>query len=523
MLDFKRYKKVAVFSVLPIIGIVALLVGTRLGIGANDDSSVYACAAGNFLKGQGLSVVFPSGEIIPVRHFPPLFSTLLAGGMAIGADPLDVARGLNVLLFGANILMVGLLINAYSRSLWISLFGAFLTLTSIAIIYVHSMALSEPLFIFLGFFGLYLVAVYLRDERLSILIFASIFIALAFFSRYVGGSLVITGLIGILFYRKKIWKGRFIDAAIFFLISCLPMILWGIRSIHVSYLATFPVIILRKIAFHPVTIDHLKGGIEVITGWLLPGIIPISLRLVIIAVAFGFFSLYLRLKQKKIGHAERDFTEEQLPRLLPLLLIFILIYVASLIISISFIDALVPLNSRLLSPVYIAALIFSLCIFKKKLLIIKRSRNLFVICIISLTAFSVLSLYRTAIFFHDMYSNGLGYNSKTWRQSEIIEKVRNLNPKIPVLTNNPASIYILTGKITYLLPLKVNPCTRITNNNYLSELFSMRTELENRNGVVVYFKKAPELSFPLENELQENLSLYPIFKGTDGVIYKVKD
>lgn len=501
---------------------MTLMAVSRWGIGTNFDSTVYICAASNFLKGQGLSVAYPTGEKIPVSHYPPLFSMLLAGIMAIGIDSINAAGWLNSILYGANILIIALLINAYTRSLLISLFGSFLFLSSTVILFVHSMAWSEPLFIFAGFLGLYLLAFYLRDQKLSFLIPASAAISLAFLSRYIGVSLVLTGLIGILIFNKKAWIKGLIDTIIFIVISCTPMILWVVRNTYVSFSAT-SYISCRQIVFHPVTLEHLKAAVGVISSWALPGRIPPFLRAAIIGAALGSFGLYLILKKKKIGQDKKDYPRESLTSLPTLMTSFILIYVASLIISISFVDAHTHFTDRILSPAYISALIIILYILNKLLPALKRSQILSIICVIFLFAFSVLSIHRATSFLSNVYSNGLGYANKQWQQSETIKKVRNLNPQTLVFSNAPDAIYILTGKYTHLFPIKINPCTQLASDNYLSELASMRQKLKNMDGLVIYFNTVTFWFLPSESELREKLPLRLIAREADASIYKVRN
>jgi hypothetical protein len=102
-----------------------------------------------------------------MAHFGPLYPMLLAALGLSGADPLAGARWLNAFLFGANVVGIGLLIGACSGgSTWAPLAGSLLALTSVPLLGVHATALTEPLFLLLGFLGLCLLAGYFETSKL---------------------------------------------------------------------------------------------------------------------------------------------------------------------------------------------------------------------------------------------------------------------------------------------------------------------------------------------------------------------
>jgi len=120
-----------------------------------------------------------------------------------GIDPLNGARWLGVFLFGANILLVGLVINRYTHGFWTSVFGSFIMLSSVDMLNIHSMAWSEPVFIMFGLLGLFLLALHLENPRSLLLIASSGGIALAFLARYTGVAFVATGMAGVFLLGRK--------------------------------------------------------------------------------------------------------------------------------------------------------------------------------------------------------------------------------------------------------------------------------------------------------------------------------
>ena len=136
---------------LSLLAVALVLLATRFGIGVTPDSTVYLEAARNLLNGRGLIALAADGELRPMTHYPPLYSSLLA---LIGLGHVSIAgaaRWLQAILFGANVLLVGLVIARSARnSFWLPMVGALLMLTAPDVVAIHTLALTEPLFILLA-------------------------------------------------------------------------------------------------------------------------------------------------------------------------------------------------------------------------------------------------------------------------------------------------------------------------------------------------------------------------------------
>ena len=80
---------------------------TRQGIAITTDSTVYITVARNLLQGQG----FVQSPGTPLTHFPPLYPAALALSGILGGDLLVGAKWLQILLYVANSLLVGVLVE----------------------------------------------------------------------------------------------------------------------------------------------------------------------------------------------------------------------------------------------------------------------------------------------------------------------------------------------------------------------------------------------------------------------------
>ena len=134
-----RLPILAILLFLAGIGMLSLLFATTPGVGVTPDSVVYFDLARNISDGRGFVATNCEGKETPTTRFPPLFPALLALFGKAGIAPVLGARWLNLLLFGANILLVGLILRRYTNtSLYPAALGSFFMLSSPAMVETHS-------------------------------------------------------------------------------------------------------------------------------------------------------------------------------------------------------------------------------------------------------------------------------------------------------------------------------------------------------------------------------------------------
>ena len=118
---------------------------------------------------------------------------------------------------------------------WLSVAGSFLVLIFPEMMLFHSSALSEPLFIFFAFAGLFLLGSYLENQfEFSQLFLAGVMISLACLTRYLGLSLIGAGVAALLNLKRASLKRRFLEGIFFLLISSWPLILWFLSGYRLT-------------------------------------------------------------------------------------------------------------------------------------------------------------------------------------------------------------------------------------------------------------------------------------------------
>ena len=491
---------------LSLAGVAALLLTTRWGTGLSPDSVTYVRLARNLLAGQGYAST----------HFPPLFPAVLAGFGWFGADPLDTARWLNVLLFGANALLLGAMLFRFAHhSAWISICGAVAVLTSSTLIGIHVMAWSEPMFLFLGFAGLFLLIEHLERPRWKLLLGSAGAVSLAFLARYVGVALVGAGALSILIFSRKSIYRRAADAVVFGAVSCLPMALWVLRNMAASGSATS-----RKWAVHPITQQHWQGALSNASSWFLPGLSRLGADwrrmaeagILILVAAFAVWAFMVSRRTAGSATGLRPAGP---------LACFACVYFALLVVSVSFFDAHTHFDARILSPVHVCAVCVFLLLADRLLASVRNKRWWVAVAGLVFAVFAGLSLLVAGQRVYGGYtSGGRGFASKAWKSSATLRRVEALPEGSTIFTNGPDPIYILAGRPSTMVPKKINAHTKQPNRAFPEQLARVRRKLEEDRGFVVYFPAIRRGYLPSEQELVERLSLQVLMREADGTIYQ---
>lgn len=481
---------------------------TRWNIGTSPDSVAYIGSARSMWSGGGAA----DGALV---FRPPFYPVLLAIIGLAGIDPFVGARWLNALFFGGNVLLVGLIIRRYQpEPWWLAPFGASLVLLAAPLVEIHAYAWTEPLFILLGFSGLYALSLFLDGRPFPWLLFTAVLLGLSLLTRYAGLAFVLTAGLGLLWFSPHKWTVRLRDALVLGIISGLPLGLWVARNLGQSGSATG-----RSLAFHPAGREHIWQAVFTVTDWLLlPAAAPGWLRLVVLAVVLGTavaLLLFPFVRPKQPAPAP-------LPTFYRLLLIFVPTYLLFLLFSISFLDAATPLDGRILSPLYMAGIFLGMYVLAQLWAQTGRWRIVHLAITGLLILFVAASAYKSGRWVQMAYIQGLGFSSVAWQQAEIIAEIKALPAETLIYTNSPDAVYLLANRAARPLPRKVEATTQLTNEQYEAQLSALGQNLTQEQAVVVYFSGLGQQMFiPTPQELVESFALKPMAETAEGAIYAV--
>jgi len=503
------------------VGMLALLAATRWGLGMTPDSVAYVGAARSLLAGRGVQAPdFETASWAPMTLWPPLFSVLAAGISLTGMEVLAAARWLNATLFAANCLLVGLLVHRHTAGpSWLALLAALVVAGSQHLMDVHLMAWTEPLLTCLALASLLLLATHLQTPRFRVLVAAAVAAALAVLARYLGLVMIAAGLLCLLLFRSGKLRRRILDCAVFALVSCAGPGLWFLRNRLVAGSATS-----REIALNPVGADKVRYALVAVSRWFLPESFPEHVRIALVAVLLvaGPVLAIMQVRSRKKPADGHDRPAPETAAKIPAVLtIFALLCVAFLIAHISFVDANVPLDNRILSPLHPVLMVLVFCAAWKIVLRFRGNRPARITVIVLLVAFSGWSVQKGLRSAMDRRDSE-GFATRPWRESKTVAAVAELPAGVAVYSNRPEAIYHLTGRVTYDLPSKTNRYSRRPNEAYGEQLASMARTMKQRKGLLVYFHEERRWYQPSRQDLLESLpGLKPLQSGAIGTVYVV--
>lgn len=469
---------------LSVCGVVLILVQTRFGPGVNGDTVHYVMGAQNLLAGNGYSRNSGGGEILPITGFPPLFSSVLAGLGWLGMDVYDGARVLNAILFGANILLVGILIQRYTQSRWAAAIGSTLILVSSTQIEFHIMALSEPLFMFLMLLVIFCLAQYLDSYSLVLLVFSGIVACLATLTRYVGFSLIGAGGLSLILLSRESWKRRLSDLVLFWGITLLPIYFWFKRNADVSGTLTN-----RVLSFHLMDPKLVRVFIAETASWFTPRNLglprPVRNVLVgIIALPWPILFFFRELKDY--------FQRKEQPRrsfwTLPWILLFnIILIIGVLIINTTLLDAGTPVSAppRYLTPVFASMVILFILIVYRLLEDIKLHSSFRIVPL--LYAGMLIGLYGAQsmeIVKHP--TSAIGYTGYKLARMDVVNELEALDPNLPIISNNPEMVFVFINRPAYMWPIQFDHYTLEDREDFEGQLEATEEKLR-QGGVIVVF------------------------------------
>ena len=186
------------------LGMALVFYATRYGPGVGGDATIYLTTGRNLLAGLGPGWVDADGSFRVLPYFPPFYPLVLSlVGLIFRGDFVTGARFLNVVLFGASTWGAGMLFSRWTGRPWLA---GLLTLTLAAspvLLGVTVWAMSEPLFILLGFAGLGLLLLYFDNGRRAYLWGSAVLVGLSCVARYIGVAFVATAFLALLL---SVWR-----------------------------------------------------------------------------------------------------------------------------------------------------------------------------------------------------------------------------------------------------------------------------------------------------------------------------
>lgn len=504
--------RILIVCVTALLGGALTLASTPHGIGLSPDSTAYVAGARNLLAGHGFVRMSARDEPVPITLYPPLYSVALAFPGLFGVDALDAARLVNALLFAATGALIGLaLLAGRPDRLALAIAGEALFLISPDMLTLHAMAWSEPLFLTLTIIVLLALEEPRTTAGLGRWILLSILVAIALLARYAALALLATAAIRLLLAAGRPPAQRVRRALLLLAIAGPPLALWWLRNLRLTGNA-----VSRPISWHPVGLDDARVGLRTLSSWFLPewgGAVASGGLVLALCVLAGAAAIAgARARDQGDGPAPS-------PAAPAAPAIFFFVYALFVIASSTFIESDLPMDARILAPLYPCALLTLLpWLSRAACWVSERARGAARVAIP--LALAALVAPRGVDWVARASADGMGYAAASWKASAVIAATKGLPQGARIYTNAPDALYILTGKRTSRLPRAVDQHSRIPNARYGAELALIAEDLVEHEGVIVLLDRvAWRWYLPSEEDLVNALPLVPVARVADGVIY----
>ncbi|MBZ9632343.1 glycosyltransferase family 39 protein [Salegentibacter sp. LM13S] len=401
------------FHCLALIGAaLLLLVILPYKLGFSPDSIAYMEVTENLVSGNGIT----DNEGHLVNHWPPLFPMLVSFvATIINVEILQAGLILQIFLFYLFLLINMLILRELKvNHKLIIFFGISLIFSQVSVNFLNF--LSEGLFLVLLSFSFYFFLRWIQTGKSLNLYFCSLACGLFFLSRYAGIAFLGCYSLFILFFPEEKVVQRFKNLFGFLFTFMLTISPW---FIYQNFFDTPPV--GREIAIHLIPVGKLQDMFITFGYWFLGS------RLAIVLFTGVFLFYLLKIKVIKKYALETYKTNRSA---IFIIVLFLILYPAFLIISISFFDFWTPMTNRILSPLLSFLLILIFLFFQK---LWRNGENklayagiVFLFLSFSSSLFPVLKNH---------YLSGGGYAKKMWVESETLSFLKDQNPNILTYSN----------------------------------------------------------------------------------------
>jgi len=470
------------------------------GPGLSHDSMIYIDSARGILRGDGVAV---RGK--PLTGSPPAYPWVLAGlAFATSATPLQAARLLASILYGLNLVLICEAVRrAGAPRALVATTGLFF-LSSAPILTLHAMAWSEPLYLAVSTTGLILLARYLDAARPSpgALVASSLAVGLSPLTRYVGVALIPPTVVAILALQDSPRRSRLRRAFLHLCLATAPLASWLGRNLVAANTATD-----RPLVLHPPNTSHVRRFVASLHDFFLP--LPLSAwtKVGVVAAILGGFAF-----------ASRDGLRRFPSNTTWLFLLYAASYVLVVVVALTFLDANVPVDFRILSPALLALLVAGVSGTAKASgpedgAAARTATAALLLCACANVPWA---LSGAAALRHD----GLEYGSVAWQRSELLDRVRRMPPASAVYSNGANVVRFFTGRMALPIPPKASARTGLVNQAYEAGVHEMIEECRSGRALIAYFDGIawPGI-IPSAREIESLARLPVLERVADGVIY----
>jgi hypothetical protein len=413
------------------------------------DATGYLTVARNILAGNGIGSYEASGNFGVMTLHPPFYSILLAFFGLTGLDVVVITRWLQALSFGLVVFFSGLGLWRLSNSLWLGVCGALTLLASPLLLYLFTLAMSEPPFLLFSVSATLALLLALRQGSFKWLALAAICAGLSVVTRLVGLAWVTVGVLMVAIFWPGGWKGRLAAVLCHGGIGILPFALW---QGWVQFIVHPESRVRAALQLGKSLMEFRLAVVEIFLSWLpfatrLPNVHYRIKLLMILALA----ALSIGLTILAIWRVARRNRSDAAPLIqaASLLWLSLMAYLGMAAAGYVVTNPTPDLNDRTLSPTLLIALglTFVTCAAIYRAWPTQPWRHaLPLVC----AGVIVASGWQQSIkMLQDYHQSGNGYLSQSWRQSATLLAAMELPADTPLISNEFSALAFWVGRPVY--------------------------------------------------------------------------
>jgi len=379
---------------------------------------------------------------------------------------------------------------------------------------IFTRALTESLFISFVLIFIYLISIYIRQNRIIYLVLSSCIVALACNQRYLGITLIPAGVLAIFLLSSKGIYQKVKAILLFSLISTLPLVFWLFRNYQLTGTLTGSRFGKARYEIETAIVDSLNT----IFYWIfrkenffrfLENNNLLRYVLILTLIICLILAIFYMLKSKKSEKVVHNLEFKKI--IFYTNVIFIICYLPFLL-YLSVNSNVDRLNDRLLSPVYPSVLLIFFYFLNLQVNNTKCKKNKrlrIVYFIIGLLFINTLFVLPRFVRKYIKYEGGWGYQTSKWKNADISLWLRSHKLEGKIFSNRPEFAFYNSNQFTFSSPYRV------------INLFSLKNVLENSYLIWFNIDKGKMKHTPKEIEKYYFVSLVQEFNK--GAIYKIKE
>lgn len=423
------------------LGVAHILVRTSVfGITINADGVLYLSTAESLIVGEGLRTYSDNLFLL----WPPLYPLLLASIGIFGADVAEAGRLLNATALGAIAFLVGLWLITELRHRVLALGAAASIAVSLPLSHVSSYLITEPLFCLFILLALMHLHSFLNRGSKAALALSILFAGLTAATRYIGGIVVIAGVLMLLFRRgqplsKKLWQ-----AALYGALASIPVALAMARNWMV---AGRPIGTRAGDASGYSPFDSLHQLLDAVYVGMMPTAAPFWVGPLLVATigltALGAAVVWMSAR-KAVPRPRRHGIAAAYPYA-----VFAAAYLVALVLLSGATTGEI-VSARYIAPTFAPLVVVAIFLLDRFMTLDARGAFAFVKRIVATLVIAgwaanlgMASLTNVQLTNRALATGYHGYTTVAWQQSATISHLRANPTPGPLYSNDPAAVYFL--------------------------------------------------------------------------------